>query len=144
MRMTAASEYGCLAMLAIAESREEWCKTQEIIDRFEIPPAFLQQILRKLTRAGLLVSRRGAEGGFRLAQEPSEITVAEIVRLIDGPLAPVRSASEYFYQPTPLEASPAFSKLMRSVRDAVATILESRTLADVAAAERRMKKKTRR
>lgn len=140
MRMTAASEYGCLAMLAIAESGGEWCKTQEILERFEIPPAFLQQILRKLTGAGLLLSRRGAEGGFRLAREASDITIAEIVRLFDGPLAPVRSASDYFYEPTPLEASRALSKLMRDVRNAVAAILESQTLADMVAAERRLRK----
>jgi Rrf2 family protein len=138
--MTVASEYSCLALLAIAESGDEWCKTRQITGRFDIPLPFLQQILRKLTGAGLLVSRRGAEGGFKLAVNASEITIAEVVRLVDGPLAPVRSASENFYQPTPLEASPAFSKLMREVRDAVADILENTTLADVAADERKKRR----
>lgn len=141
MRMTVASEYSCLALLAIAETDEEWCKTQQITDRFEIPRPFLHQILRKLTAAGLLVSRRGAEGGFKLADDASKITIADIVRAVDGPLAPVRSASENFYQPTPLEASPALSQLMRRVRDAIAGILESTTLADVAARERGLRRR---
>ena len=136
--MTVASEYSCLALLAIAESGEGWCKTHAITERFAIPVPFLQQILRKLTGAGFLVSRRGAEGGFRLALEPTKISIADVVRAVDGPLAPVRSASKNFYQPTPLEASPAFSALMRSVRDAVAGILEARTLADMVAEEARL------
>lgn len=143
MRMTVASEYTCLAMLAIAESDQPWCKAQQITERFDIPAPFLHQILRKLTSAGLLVSRRGAAGGFRLAVDPAEITIAEIVRLVDGPLAPVRSASANFYQPTPLEASPAFSGLMREVRDAIAGILEQTTLADVARDEKRRRRKKR-
>ena len=139
--MTAASEYSCLALLAIAEAGEGWCKTQEITGRFAIPAPFLQQILRKLIGAGFLQSRRGADGGFRLALEPSEISIADIVRAVDGPLAPVRSASKNFYQPTPLEASPAFSALMRSVRDVVAEILEAKTLADIVADEARQARK---
>ncbi len=141
MRMTVASEYSCLALLAIEEAGEGWCKTHEIIERFAIPESFLQQILRKLTGSGFLVSRRGADGGYRLALDPSEISIADVVRAIDGPLAPVRSASKNFYQPTPLEASPAFSALMRSVRDAVAEILEAKTLADIVADEARQARK---
>ena len=143
MRMTVASEYTCLALLAIAQSDEEWCKTQQIKQRFDIPVPFLQQILRKMTSAGILVSRRGAAGGFRLAVDPSEITIAAIVRAVDGPLAPVRSASENFYQPTPLEASPAFSALMRDVRNAVAEILERKTLADVMRDEEKVARRRR-
>jgi Rrf2 family protein len=135
--MTVASEYSCLALLAIAEADEGWCKLHEITTRFAIPAPFLQQILRKLTGAGFLVSRRGADGGFRLALEPEQLSIADVVRAVDGPLAPVRSASKNFYQPTPLEASPAFSALMREVRDAVAEILEAKSLADIVADEAR-------
>ena len=135
--MTVASEYSCLALLAIAETEDGWCKMHEITERFSIPAPFLQQILRKLTGAGFLVSRRGAEGGFRPALDPTAISIADVVRAGDGPLAPVRSASKNFYQPTPLEASPAFSALMREVRDAVAEILEAKTLADIVADEAR-------
>lgn len=136
MKMTAASEYGCLALLAIGESGDGWCKRQQIVERFEIPAAFLEQILRKLTAAGFVVSRRGAEGGFRLARAAAEIVIADVVRAMDGPLAPVRSVSEYFYQPSPLEASAAYHHLFRRVRDAIAAILEETTLEDILDAER--------
>jgi Rrf2 family protein len=142
--MTVASEYSCLALLAIAEAGDRWCKTHEITERFAIPAPFLQQILRKLTGAGFLVSRRGAEGGFKLALEASEISIAAVVRAVDGPLAPVRSASKNFYQPTPLEASPAFSSLMREVRDVVADLLEAKSLADMVAEEARARRSRRR
>ena len=136
MRMTAASEYGCLALLAIGESGDAWCKRQQIVERFDIPAAFLEQILRKLTAAGFVVSRRGAEGGFRLSRGASEIVIADVVRAMDGPLAPVRSVSEHFYQPSPLEASAAYHHLFRRVRDAIAAILEETTLEDILDAER--------
>jgi Rrf2 family protein len=144
MRMTAAAEYGCLALLAIGERGEEWTKRQEIIDRFDqIPSPFLEQILRKLTSAGFVVSRRGAEGGFRLAKPASEVVIADVVRVMDGPLAPTRSVSENFYQPSPVEASVGFHALFRRVRDAIAEILESTTLADVMEDERQRKKRGR-
>jgi Rrf2 family protein len=142
MRMTAAAEYGCLALLAIGERGDEWTKRQEIIDRFDqIPAAFLEQILRKLTSGGFVVSRRGAEGGFRLARPAAEVVIADVVRAMDGPLAPTRSVSENFYQPSPVEASVGFHALFRRVRDAIAEILESTTLADVMADERRRRKR---
>lgn len=136
MKMTAASEYGCLALLAIGERDPEWCKRQEIFERFAIPMAFLEQILRKLTAAGLVVSRRGADGGFRLAKAAVDITVADVVRTMDGALAPTRSVSPNFYQPSPVEASAAFHDLFREVRDAIAAILEATTLEDILVRER--------
>ena len=142
MRMTAAAEYGCLALLAIGERGDEWTKRQEIIDRFDqIPAPFLEQVLRKLTSGGFVVSRRGAEGGFRLAKPADEVVIADVVRLMDGPLAPTRSVSENFYQPSPVEASAGFHALFRRVRDAIADILESTTLADVMKDERRRRKR---
>ena len=137
MRMTVAGEYGCLALLAIAESAPDFCKRQEIVERFSIPPAFLEQILLRLVASGFIVSRRGAAGGFRLARNASDIVIADVMRALDGPLAPSRSVSENFYQETPLEASRGFHSLVRRVRDAVAAILEKTTLEDVLAEEHR-------
>jgi Rrf2 family protein len=131
MHMTTASEYACLALLAIGDSAGEWCKRQEVVSRYDIPVSYLEQILRRLMTAGIVVSRRGAEGGFRLAKPASEIAIADVVRAVDGPLAPTRSVSRYFYQPGPLEASSAFQTLFRRVRDAVADILEQTTLEDI-------------
>ena len=135
MRMTLASEYGCLALLAVGEA-DGWCKRHDIAERFTIPDAFLEQILRKLVAARFIVSRRGAGGGYQLARAASEIAIADVVRAMDGPLAPTRSVSENFYQPSPLEASVAYHSLFRRVRDAIATILEETTLEDILDVER--------
>lgn len=131
MKLTAATEYGCLALLAIAERDPDSIKRAEILERFDIPAAFLDQILRRLSSAGFVVAKRGAEGGFRLTRPAGEIVIADVVRAMDGPLAPVRSVSENFYQPSPVEASFGFHLLFRRVRDAVADILEATTLEDV-------------
>lgn len=140
MRMTAAGEYGCLALLAIAENGGEWCKRQQIVDRFDVPPAFLEQILRRLNTGGFIASRRGAGGGFRLARPAKQISIAAVIRTMDGPLAPTRSVSANFYEPSPVEASAAFHALFRRVRDAVAEILEAETLEDIVAKERTIRR----
>jgi Rrf2 family transcriptional regulator, cysteine metabolism repressor len=140
MRTTAASEYGCLALLTIAENESGWCKRQQVIDRFDVPRAFLEQILRRLATAGFIESRRGADGGFRLARPAADISIAAVMRAMDGPLAPTRSVSPNFYEPSPVEASPAFHALFRRVRDAVAEILESETLEDIVAKERTIRR----
>ena len=140
MRMTAAAEYGCLALLAIAENDGKWCKRQQIIDRFDVPAAFLEQILRRLAAGGFIESRRGADGGFRLARAAKEISIAAVMRAMDGPLAPTRSVSPNFYEPSPVEASAAFHALFRRVRDAVAEILEAETLEDIVAKERTIRR----
>ena len=138
--MTAAGEYGCLALLAIAENGGEWCKRQQIVDRFNVPPAFLEQILRRLNLGGFIASRRGAGGGFRLARPAKQISIADVIRTMDGPLAPTRSVSTNFYEPSPVEASAAFHALFRRVRDAVAGILEAETLEDIVAKERTIRR----
>jgi Rrf2 family protein len=135
MRMTLASEYGCLALLAVGET-EGWCKRQQIAERFDIPTSFLEQILRKLVAAGFIVSRRGADGGYQLSRAASEIVIADVVRAMDGALAPVASVSENFYHPSPVEASVAYHRLFRRVRDAIAAILEETTLEDILDVER--------
>ena len=137
MRMTVAGEYGCLALLALAERAPDYCKRHEIAARFSVPAAFLEQILLRLVASGFIVSRRGASGGFRLARSAEDIVIADVMRSLDGPLAPTRSVSENFYQETPLEASRGFHSLVRRVRDAVAAILETTTLEDVLAEEHR-------
>jgi Rrf2 family protein len=137
LRLTFATEYGCLALLAIGEASPDFCKRQQIIQRFDIPAAFLEQVLRKLTAAGILVPRRGPQGGFSLARPAAAIAIADVARAIDGPLAPTRSVSENYYFPTPVEGSIAFHQLFRRVRDAIAEILESTSLEDMLEQEKR-------
>ena len=132
MRLSRKGEYACLAILDLAEHcGEGHVKTADICARKDIPKSYLEQILLLLRRARYIRSARGTEGGHMLAKDPSAISVAEIVRLIDGPLAPVESASEYYYEHTPIEKSPKFVSLFKEIRDHISQKLEHTTFADL-------------
>lgn len=106
-------------------------KTEEIARRRNIPKKYLEQILLVLKRAGYLHSRRGANGGYKLSRHPKQITVAEILRLTDGPLAPVESVSKYFYEPTPVTRNKRLLKVFKEIRDYVANKLENTSFWDI-------------
>lgn len=126
------SEYACLALIDLSESYEQGIvKIDAISKRKGIPKKFLEKILLTLKRAGYLRSKRGNEGGYWLAKNPCEITIAEILRLIDGPLAPVDSVSYYFYRPTPVERHPQLLSLFRDVRKLVIDKMETTSFADL-------------
>jgi Rrf2 family protein len=132
MKLSRKGEYACLAMLDLAEHYGEgYIKTAEICQRKGIPKSYLEQILLILRRSRYIHSARGMEGGHQLAKPPAEINIAEIVRLIDGPLAPVVSASEYFYESTPIEKSPGFLNVFREIRNYISAKLEQTTFADL-------------
>lgn len=132
MRLSRKGEYACLAMLDLAEHYGEgYVKTADICQRKGIPKSYLEQILLILQRSRYVRSARGVDGGHQLTKSPSDISVAEIVRLIDGPLAPVDSASEYFYEPTPIEKSPGFLNLFKEIRNYISVKLEQTSFADL-------------
>jgi Rrf2 family protein len=116
-------------------------RIQKIAEEQRIPKRFLEQILNDLKDAGVVVSRRGVQGGYRLARPARLINMAEIVRHIDGPLAPVSCVSERFYEPCtcPDENRCAIRSVMREVRDSVAHFLETISLADLCAREHRLR-----
>jgi len=111
--------------------REGPIHSREISKAQEIPPHFLQQILLLLKRAGYLKSRKGRWGGYVLAKPPDEINVAEIIRVMDGPLAPIDCVSVMAHEPCPMEGTCGLRWLWKEVRDAVAEILERTTFADL-------------
>lgn len=132
MKLSRKGEYACLAILDLAEHYGEGhVKTADICARKDIPKSYLEQILLLLRRARYIRSARGAEGGHILAKPPSAINVAEIVRLIDGPLAPVESASKYYYDHTPIEKSPKFLSLFKEIRDYISQKLEQTSFEDL-------------
>lgn len=106
----------------------------EIAQRENAPKKFLELILLELKRDGLVFSLRGRNGGYALARSPSQITLGQVVRLMDGPLAPIPCASLSGYRPCSDcgdEEACAVRRVMREVRDAVAEILDNRNLADM-------------
>ncbi|HAA26176.1 MAG TPA: Rrf2 family transcriptional regulator, partial [Ruminiclostridium sp.] len=93
-----------------------------------IPKKYLEQIFLQLKGAGYVRSIRGPGGGYELAKNPAEINIAEIIRLIDGPLASVGSASLYFFEHTPIERNVKLLRVFKEIRDIVADKLENTTL----------------
>ena len=116
-------------------------RIQEISKQQNIPKRFLEQILNDLKSAGLVQSRRGVAGGYRLARRPEEITLATVVRHIEGALAPVSCVSERFYEKCscPDEARCAIRSVMKEIREAVVAIAEHVTLAEMCDRARRLK-----
>ena len=87
--------------------------------------------MRMMTRAGIVRGLQGRHGGYRLARRPEEITIAQVIRLMDGPLAPVDSVSRYFYKPTVIDKEKKLIKIMKDIRDYISSKLESTTLKDI-------------
>jgi Rrf2 family cysteine metabolism transcriptional repressor len=131
MRLSRKGEYALRAMIRLSLNYgEEPLRIVEISEREKIPKKFLEQILLELKKAGLLRSRRGAGGGYSLIRPPREITFAQVIRIIDGPLAPLGCVSKHAYVSCPDEKSCGLYRVMLDVRNATARILEGVTFAD--------------
>lgn len=137
MEVSAKSDYGMRALLvltaAYARDPAALTKTEAIAAEQQIPGKFLEGILGQLRQHSLVVSQRGAEGGFRLARPPQQITVADVVRALDGPLAAVRGLPPEQAQYD--GASQHLGEVWIATRAAVRTVMESVTLADIASGE---------
>ncbi len=132
MRLSTRGEYASRAMLELAIQYESGpLHSRQISRAQQIPPRFLEQILLLLKRAGYLKSRKGRAGGYVLAKPPGEINVAEVIRVMDGPLAPIDCVSVMAHEPCPMEKTCGLRWLWKDVRDAVAEILERTTFADL-------------
>jgi Rrf2 family cysteine metabolism transcriptional repressor len=132
VKLSRKSEYACLALIDLAENLVKGhVRTGDISARKNIPRKYLEQILLTLKRSGYVRSVRGPGGGYRLSRAPGEITLAEILRLMDGALAPVESVSRYFYERTPIEGQRKLLRVFKRIRDYVARELETTTLADI-------------
>ncbi|WP_448207118.1 RrF2 family transcriptional regulator [Azospirillum sp. sgz302134] len=128
------AKYALRALIMLAErTDDELVLIAEIAERENIPRKFLEAILVELRKHGLLFAKRGKSGGYRLARPAAEITFGEVIRLIDGHLAPIPCASKYSFRPCEDCIDPATCSvrwLMVQVRDATAGVLDNQTLAD--------------
>ncbi|NLM28776.1 MAG: Rrf2 family transcriptional regulator [Clostridiaceae bacterium] len=129
MRLSRKSEYALLALVDLASRYGKGrAKIIEVSENNGIPKKYLEQIFLQLKGAGYVRSIRGPGGGYELAKNPAEINIAEIIRLIDGPLASVGSASLYFFEHTPIERNVKLLRVFKEIRDIVADKLENTTL----------------
>src|SRR4051794_41072597 len=132
MRVSAKTDYALRAAAEIAAAPEDGpVKGERIATAQGIPLRFLENILSELRNAGIVESRRGAEGGYLLARPASEIALADVIRAVDGPLANVGGR-----RPEQLEyggSAESYQEVWIAVRAGLRTVLENITLADVAA-----------
>ncbi len=127
------TDYATRAVLALALAREDGAlKMHEIAERTHVPESLLEQIMAQLRGAGIVRSERGPHGGYRLNHPPEAITLERVVRLFQGPLAPISCATRSEPEPCPMEVGCTLLDTWREVRDATISILERKTFADLA------------
>ena len=131
MKLSRKCDYALRALVRMAMQQEPGYQNIAAIARQEdIPARYLEQIFLTLKNAGILSSKAGPGGGYRLCKAAGEIPLGRVIRLIDGPVAPVRCVSRTAYEKCPHEATCALRPIMKDVRDAIAGILDSITLED--------------
>jgi Rrf2 family protein len=127
------TDYATRAVLALAIAPEGGpLKMREIAERTHVPESLLEQIMAQLRGAGIVRSDRGPRGGYRLNHPPGEITLERVVRLFQGPLAPIACATRSEPEPCPMELGCTLRDTWREVRDATIAILEEKTFAELA------------
>jgi Rrf2 family transcriptional regulator, cysteine metabolism repressor len=132
MKMSAKGEYGVRALVILAlDYRAGPVPLREIAEREGIPYQFLEQIFLPLRRAGLIDSVRGAKGGYTLARPPQNINVGDIIRALDGPIAPVDCVAEGNSGKCGRTEACLTRGIWEKLRDRMSEVLDEITLADV-------------
>lgn len=148
MRLSKKAEYALRALIYAARHPEGTTfQIKELAERNGIPKKFLELILLELKNAGIVVSRRGVGGGYLLALRPEAIRSSEIIEAVEGPIAPAKAQKRKGRKALGEESSPAVSRLVRETSEAIESVLDRWTLADLAredqeAAERRQRTPT--
>jgi Rrf2 family protein len=136
MKLSKRGEYALRTLINLgiaAEVQRPLVRVTELASAEKLPVKFLEQIMQAMKDAGFVESERGKFGGYRLARPTKKIFIGEVVRVIDGPLAPIGCVSHTAYEKCscPDEAHCGLRMLMLDVRNAIAGILDRYTLADV-------------
>jgi len=138
MKLSVRGEYALRALLVLGRQPVETVvPIHALAEEQRLPRKFLEQILNQLRHAGVVESRRGATGGYRLGRPAAEISLAEVIRQVDGALAPVSCVSEQFYEKCscPDETLCPLRAIMKEVRDSVVRQMEHTSVADLVARE---------
>lgn len=139
MQVSQKTQYALRAMFELAKCQGRGpVRISDIAQRQAIPPRFLEGILNQLRQAGLLRSIRGARGGYEMALDPSEVTVGDMMRVIEGPIVPTDCLNQETPGECPLYGSCAFLPMWRRAADALATIYNGTTFADLLEEEARL------
>jgi Rrf2 family protein len=135
MRVSAKVDYALRAMAELAAAPPGLTTAEQLASAQDIPPKFLESILSQLRSAGLVASQRGAVGGYQLARPADEISIADVIRELEGPIATVRGVrpDELEYEGAAAGLRDVWLELRTHMRD----VLEQTTLADLGAAQRK-------
>jgi Rrf2 family protein len=134
MKLSLRGEYALRALVVLGLNHgQDVVKIQAISQQQNIPKRFLEQILNDLRSAGVVESKRGIAGGYRLSKPPEEISLAFVIRHFEGALAPVKCVSEKYYAKCtcPDESKCGIRSVMKDVREAIVKILEGVTVAEL-------------
>lgn len=139
--LTRKGKYGLKAMLHLAQQRDQKIPVlaTEIASTHDIPKKFLDSILGELRTAGFVRTKKGRGGGYSLAVDPNDLAIGDIIRVLDGPLAPIGCASKTRYQPCDdcrSERSCRVRLIMWRVRTAISNVLDECSLAEFASSGR--------
>jgi Rrf2 family cysteine metabolism transcriptional repressor len=145
MKLSTKGRYGLRAVLDMATFQDEQgpITLSSIADRQSISEGYLEQLMVPLKKAGVVKSVRGAQGGYLLAREPQQITVGEIIRVLEGPIAPMACVSEEFPEPCDRSEGCVTKEIWEKVRDSISSVLDSYSLADLVAETKKNEEKRR-
>lgn len=133
MNVSTKSEYGLRALIYLASNQEgRAVPAREIAERWQVPIKYLEQILKTLKEAGLIEGQVGVGGGYRLTRPASLITTGEVIRILDGRIAPMGCVSTYDYDPCEFEPTCGLKTLWARTRAAMLSVLDQTTIADLA------------
>lgn len=132
MRLTTKSEYSLLALIHIARhGKKGFVRIEDICKEYSLPKKYLEHLMVILKQSRYLKTKRGAGGGYGLAMPATKISIAQIIRLMDGALAPTESVSMYFYSETPLMKEKKIVAVFKDIRDYASRKLEKLKLSDL-------------
>jgi len=133
MKISSKGDYALRTLLTLALKIDEKkpIRLPEIAELNSIPVKFLEQIMIQLKGAGFVTSRRGRHGGYLLARDPARITLGEVIRLIDGAIAPVACVSASDYNACSLEPKCVLKKVFQDVRERIGEIIDNISFQDL-------------
>lgn len=132
MKLSKKSDYALRAMIYLAMNYQKGTlQIKEISAKERIPQKFLENILLTLRKVGILNSKMGLKGGYELARSPDLITLGEVIRTLDGAIAPVNCVSQMAYKPCSEEVTCVIRSVMLDIRNAITDVLDTMTFADM-------------
>lgn len=128
MKISSKGEYALRALIVLGQNQNEWVAISELSQKTLVTEMYLEKIMLQLKKMNYVESKRGHQGGFRLLNVPEQVNLGEIIRQLEGPLAPMGCASMTRYEPCELEAGCLLKPLWILIREVIAQVLEQTTL----------------